>query len=141
MTAPAEPSRLHHVVFAVAPDRHDDTAKLFTELGFHLNGGDLPELGLRVSLDWAGGVELISPAPGADTGVATSVADFLTRHGDGVYTVVLRVPGATAAEDVARRYGAVTRFTQHLDGDGTYLDEVELSVRDLPLTLLGTNIP
>lgn len=135
------PSSLHHVVFAVAADRHDDTAKMFGELGFDLNGADLPELGLQVSLDWSGGIELISPLPGADADVAASVEAFLSEHGDGVYTVVIRVPAADAAESIAGRYGSETRFRQSLSGAGTYLDEIDLSVRGLPLTLLGTNIP
>ena len=139
MTGP--PSRLHHVVFAVTASRHDETANLFGEIGFHLNGGELAELGIRVSLDWSGGIELISPLPGATTDVAASVEDFLAANGDGVYTVVVQVPGAAAAESVTQRYGSVTRFTQHIDGEGTYLDEIDLTVRDLPLTLLGTNIP
>ena len=137
----ADRSALHHVVFAVAADRHDDTANMFSELGFELNGGELGDLGLRVSLDWAGGIEVISPLPGATADVAGTVADFLAAHGDGVYTVVVRVPEADAAETVARRYGSTTRFRQHIAGEGTYLDEIDLSVRDLPLTLLATNIP
>jgi methylmalonyl-CoA/ethylmalonyl-CoA epimerase len=132
---------LHHVVFAVASDRHDETARMFTDLGYALEGAELAELGLRVSLDWTGGVELISTLADADTDVAASVHAFLAEHGDGVYTVVLRLPDAGAAESVAHRYGGVTRFRQHIEGEGTYLDEVDLSVRNLPLTFLATNIP
>lgn len=69
------------------------------------------------------------------------MAGFLDRHGDGIYTVVLRVPDASAAEAVAERYGATTRFRQQFEGEGSYLDEIDLSVLDLPLTLLATNIP
>lgn len=136
-----EPSTLHHVVFAVATDRHDETATLFTELGYHLDGGDLGELGVRVSLDWSGGIELISPLPGATTAVAGSVTEFLSAHGDGVYTVVLRLPDAGAAESVVERHGSDTRFRQRIEGEGTYLEEIDLTVRNLPLTILATNIP
>jgi len=73
--------------------------------------------------------------------VAASVNEFLERHGDGVYTVVVRVPAASAAEAVAGRYGATTRFRQSLAGEGSYLDEVDLSVFGLPLTFLSTDIP
>ena len=66
---------------------------------------------------------------------------FLHDNGDGIYTVVLQVPGASAAEAVTARYGATIRFRQRLEGDGTYLEEIDLSVLDLPLTLLDTNIP
>lgn len=115
-------------------------AQMFTELGFSFNAAELTELGVHVQLDWDRGVELISPIPGSPADVARSVAEFLQRNGDGVYTVVLRVPHATAAEAVTEQYGSKTRFRQGFSGDGSYLDEVDLSVLGLPLTLLSTNI-
>jgi methylmalonyl-CoA/ethylmalonyl-CoA epimerase len=133
-------SALHHVVFAVAPERHATVAQLFTELGFDLQDLELTELGLHVHLDWQRGIELISPLPGSAAAVAATVAEFLTT-GDGVYTVVIRVPGAAAAESVAQRYGATTRFHQGFEGDGSYLEEIDLSVCGLPLTFLATNVP
>jgi 4-hydroxyphenylpyruvate dioxygenase-like putative hemolysin len=137
MTAP----RLHHVVFAVSAERHKKVAQMFTDLGFHLQPADLAELGVTVSLDWDRGIELISPTPGATADVAASVQAFLDSKGDGIYTVVLQVPGAADAEAVAERYGAAIRFRQKLEGGGTHLEEIDLSVLDLPLTLLDTNIP
>jgi methylmalonyl-CoA/ethylmalonyl-CoA epimerase len=134
-------TQLHHVVFAVAPERRTAVAQMFTELGFHFENTELPELGLTVHLDWNGGVELISAIPGATAEVAASVSEFVKRNGDGVYTVVLRVPGATDAEAVTERYGSKTRFRQSFSGEGSYLDEIDLSVFGLPLTLLSTNIP
>jgi 4-hydroxyphenylpyruvate dioxygenase-like putative hemolysin len=138
MTASAS---LHHVVFAVALERHDAVAQMFTDLGFALAATELTELGLRISLDWDRGIEVISPMPGATAAVAASVADFLNSKGDGIYTVVVQVPEACAAEAVADRYGASTRFRQKLAGNGTHLEEIDLSVFGLPLTLLDTNIP
>ncbi|MEB3981640.1 hypothetical protein OQ968_10215 [Mycobacterium sp. 663a-19] len=132
---------LHHVVFAVAPHRHADVTRMFTDLGFGFEDFELAELGLHVCLDWNRGIELISPIPGSAGAVAASVNEFLERHGDGVYTVVLRVPAASTAEAVAERYGATTRFRQSLAGKGSHLDEVDLSVFGLPLTFLATDIP
>lgn len=134
-------TRLHHVVFAVRPERHDLVAQLFTELGFSFNDLNLVELGLRVLLDWDRGIELISPDPESTADVAVSVNRFLADHGEGVYTVVVQVPGATQAEDIASRYGSTTRFRQGFEGDGNYLEEVDLSVLGLPLTFLATNLP
>jgi 4-hydroxyphenylpyruvate dioxygenase-like putative hemolysin len=134
-------SSLHHVVFAVAAERHDAVAQMFTELGFTLQPGELPELGLRISLDWARGIEVISPIAGSTAGVAASVTAFLDGNGDGIYSVVLQVPEARAAESVTERYGAAVRYRQKLQGDGTHLEEIDLSVLGLPLTLLDTNIP
>lgn len=134
-----EPS-LHHVVFAVAPQSLQDTTRMFAELGFRFNAAELTELGIWVQLDWDRGVELISPIAGSQAAVAVSVNEFLDRHGDGVYTVVIRVPDAAASESVAERYGALTRFRQSFSGEGSHLDEIDLSVLGLPLTLLATNV-
>ncbi|OBA78108.1 hypothetical protein A9W99_03860 [Mycobacterium sp. 1164966.3] len=136
------PSRLHHVVFAVARERHDVVGELFTKLGFSFDEIDLAQLGLRVLLDWNRGIELISPNPGSTSEVAASVTEFLTSHGDGgVFTVVVQVPGASDAEDIAKRYGSATRFRQSFEGEGNYLEEIDLSVFGLPLTFLSTNLP
>jgi hypothetical protein len=132
---------LHHVVFAVAAERHDAAAQMFSDLGYLLQPAELTELGLRINLDWERGIEIISPLPGATGAVAESVQNFLANKGDGVYTVVLQVPDAAAAEAVTQRYGASIRFRQKLEGDGTHLEEIDLSVFGLPLTLLDTNVP
>jgi methylmalonyl-CoA/ethylmalonyl-CoA epimerase len=132
---------LHHVVFAVADERHESVAQMFTDLGFTLAPAELTELGVRINLDWARGIEIISPLPGATAAVAESVNQFLADKGDGIYTVVLQVPGASAAEAVTERYGSKIRFRQSFSGDGTFLDEIDLSVLGLPLTLLATNVP
>jgi 4-hydroxyphenylpyruvate dioxygenase-like putative hemolysin len=141
MSMPEESPLLHHVVFAVAIERHATVAQMFTDLGFAFENFQLAELGLDIHLDWNRGIELISPIPGSRGEVAASVNEFLERHGDGVYTVVIGVPAASSAEAVAERYGATTRFRQHFEGEGSYLDEIDLSVLGLPLTFLATDIP
>jgi methylmalonyl-CoA/ethylmalonyl-CoA epimerase len=71
-----------------------------------------------------------------------SVAEFLAHHGDGVYSVVVRVDDADATADLARRYGAETQFRQRRDDVGLELLEVQLSTAfGIPLTLLTTNLP
>ena len=134
-------TQLHHVVFAVAPERQAAVAQMFTELGFSFENTELTELGLTIHLDWNGGIELISATPGATAEVAASVSEFVKANGDGVYTVVLRVPGASGAVAVTERYGSQIRFRQSISGEGSYLDEIDLSVLGLPVTLLATNIP
>ena len=101
---------------------------------------ELEDVGLRVLLDWDGGLELVTPLSAAADG-AGEVEQFLQQNGPGVYSVVIRVGDAPAAEQVARRYGARTRFRQHRGGDGFELDEIEISVLGLPLTLLSTDLP
>ena len=133
-------SKLHHVVFAVAAERHATVAQMFTELGFSFDKTELTELGVTVSLAWNQGLELISAVPGATAEVAVSVNDFLDQHGDGVYTVIFQMPDASAAESVTERYGSNTRFRQSFDGEGSYLHEIDLSVFGLPSTFLATNV-
>src|SRR4051795_92229 len=97
--------RLHHVVFAVAMERHDAVAQMFTDLGFTLQPAELTELGLRIHLDWDRGIELISPIAGSTAPVAASVIEFLDQKGDGIYTVVIRVNGAAPAETLTHSSG------------------------------------
>jgi len=133
-------SSVHHVVFAVPQEQLPETAQFFSELGFRFQTIELDDVGLRVLLDWDGGLELVTPlSSGADG--AGEVAQFLRRNGPGVYSVVIRVGDAPAAEQVAQRYGAQTRFRQHRGGDGFELDEIEISVLGLPLTFLSTDLP
>jgi hypothetical protein len=80
--------RTHHVVYAVAPERLDAATAFFSELGFTFATFELGELGVHVTLDWAGGVELISPLD-SEVGRNSAVAEFLASRGDGVYSVVL----------------------------------------------------
>jgi 4-hydroxyphenylpyruvate dioxygenase-like putative hemolysin len=137
---PSRASSVHHVVLAVTHEQLPETAQFFSELGFRFQTIELEDVGLQVLLDWDGGLELVSPLP-AGSDAAGPVAQFLKRHGPGVYSVVVRVGDAQAAELVAARYGAQTLFQQHRDGDGFDLDEIEISVLGLPLTLLSTDLP
>ncbi len=131
---------VHHVVFAVPQEQLSDTAQFFSELGFRFQTIELEDVGLRVLLDWDGGLELVTPLSSAADG-DNVVANFLQQNGAGVYSVVIRVGDAPAAEQVAQRYGAQTRFHQHRGGDGYELDEIEISILGLPLTFLSTDLP
>jgi 4-hydroxyphenylpyruvate dioxygenase-like putative hemolysin len=138
-----EPSRensVHHVVFAVPQGQLLVTSQFFSELGFRFQTIELKDVGLRVLLDWDGGLELVTPLSSEAEG-ANAVSQFLRENGPGVYSVVIRVGDAPVAEQVARRYGALTRFQQHRGGDGFELDEIEISVLGLPLTFLSTDLP
>lgn len=132
--------RMHHVIYAVDPERLDAATAFFSELGFTFATFALGDVGLQVRLDWTGGVELISPLD-TEAGRRSAVAEFLASRGDGVYSVAIRVADMAAAEEVAARYGATSRFRQHRDGDGFELDESEIAVRGLPMTLLATDLP
>ena len=68
------------------------------------------------------------------------MARFLASHGGGLYSAVLRVDDATAAQDVARRYGSTTLFAQHRES-AISLDEIELDVLGIPVTMLATDLP
>jgi len=131
---------VHHVVFAVPQAQVPDTVQFFSGLGFRFQTIELEDVGLRVLLDWDGGLELVTPLSSEADG-DNAVANFLQQNGPGVYSVVIRVGDAPAAEQVAQRYGAQTRFHQHRGGDGYELDEIEISVLGLPLTFLSTDLP
>jgi 4-hydroxyphenylpyruvate dioxygenase-like putative hemolysin len=133
-------SSVHHVVFATPQEQLSETTQFFLDLGFRFQTIELQDVGLRVLLDWDGGLELVTPLSSEADG-DNAVAQFLQRNGPGVYSVVIRVGDASAAEQVAQRYGARTRFHQHRVGDGYELDEIEISVLGLPLTFLSTNLP
>ena len=132
--------QMHHVVYAVDTQRVEAATAFFAELGFSFATFELADLGLQVRLDWAGGVELVTPLA-TEAGRCGAVAEFLATHGDGVYSVALRVTDITTAEEVAARYGSVTKFRQHREGEGFELDEAEISVLGLPLTFLATDLP
>lgn len=136
----SRPTGVHHVVFAVPPEQLPEAVEFFSELGFRFQDIELEDVGLRVLLDWDGGLELVTPLS-SEAEDAGAVTEFLQRNGPGVYSVVIRVGDAPAAEQVAQRYGAQTRFHQHRGGEGFELDEIELSVLGLPLTFLSTDLP
>jgi 4-hydroxyphenylpyruvate dioxygenase-like putative hemolysin len=133
-------SSVHHVVFATPQEQLSETAQFFSDLGFRFQTIELEDVGLRVLLDWDGGLELVTPLSSEADG-DNAVAQFLQLNGPGVYSVVIRVGDASAAEQVAQRYGARTRFHQHRGGDGYELDEIEISVLGLPLTFLSSDLP
>ena len=139
MTQPT--ALLHHVVFAIGLERLDKAADYLTAIGFCFYAFDHEELRLAIRLDWDRGFELISPLADAPTDAGTA-ADFLARHGDGLFSVVVRTPDCGAAEHTATRYGAKSDFRQHVEGDGFEVTEVKLEpLFGIPLTLLATNLP
>jgi 4-hydroxyphenylpyruvate dioxygenase-like putative hemolysin len=136
-----KPPLMHHVVFAVAAERLGAATEFMEALGFRFQTHELADVGLRVTLDWDRGIELVTPTAGSPSNPG-SVADFLAHRGDGVYSVVIRVDDADAAMEIARRYGASYEFRQDRGGDGLELVEVQLAtILGMPLTLLSTNLP
>lgn len=132
--------RLHHVVFAVRPESFDAAGDYLRGLGFRLTEFELDDVGLRVRIDWPGGVELVTPTERhiADRG---SVGDFLARRGEGVFTVAVRVPDADQASAAAQAFGVAERYRQHRSGEGFELTELEMTPRfGLSITFLETDV-
>jgi 4-hydroxyphenylpyruvate dioxygenase-like putative hemolysin len=104
-------SSVHHVVFAVSQEQLPDAAQFFSDLGFRFQTIELEDVGLRVLLDWDGGLELVTPLSGGTDGTG-EVAQFLQRNGSGVYSVVIRVADAQGASrwrgDTVRRLGSTS---------------------------------
>ena len=93
---------LHHVVFCVEREHQDGAASLWTDLGFELVEIDLPDVGLRVLLDWGRGVEIISPSD-VTAAEGERVQRLLDERGEGVYSVVVLTSDIEGALSVAHR--------------------------------------
>jgi hypothetical protein len=133
--------RVHHVVFCVHRANQDDAASFCRDLGFEFAEFELDDVGLRVLLDWDGGMEIISPMDAAGP-EAQAARTFLEERGEGVYSVVVRTPDVDGPRSMAVRAGAVVEFEQHRQGTGFWLDEVQLSpVHGVAVTLLATDLP
>jgi 4-hydroxyphenylpyruvate dioxygenase-like putative hemolysin len=131
---------MHHVVFAVAPERLDTAMEFLEALGLRFQTHELPDVGLRVALDWDRGIELVTPTADSPSNPG-SVADFLAQRGDGVYSVVIRFDDADTSTEIARRCGASCEFRQDRSEHGLELVEVQLATMlGMPLTLLSTNL-
>lgn len=136
MTSP----RLHHVVFCVQRTNQDRAADFWRDLGFDFAEIELADVGLRVLLDWSGGIEIIAPtAPAPEN---ANVRAFLDARGEGVYSVVVRTEELEGPLEVARRYGADVELRQDRGGDGYELDEAMLTpLHGMPVTILATDLP
>ena len=136
----ATPS-LHHVVFCVRRTNLDEVVAFWRDLGFEFADIDLPDVGLRVMLDWDRGIEVIAPTEGAGE-VAAPFERFLDAQGEGVYSVVVRTADVDAPISIAARYGATVEYQQHRDEGGHSLDEASLSpMHGMRLTFLSTDRP
>ena len=132
---------LHHVVFCVERAHQDDAASFWTDLGFELVEIDLPDVGLRVLLDWGRGVEIISPSD-VSAAEGARVQQFLDERGEGVYSVVVLTSDIDGPLSVASRFGASPQLRQDRSGDGFALEEAMLSpVHGMPVTFIATDLP
>src|SRR5690606_17217352 len=95
-----------HVVYCLRPESLDRVAGFFRSgLGVQLEDASRPELGLRIFVSLANGIELISPAP--DLGPTPErFTRFLDEHGEGVYDVVYGVDDLDAVAARAEQHGA-----------------------------------
>jgi methylmalonyl-CoA/ethylmalonyl-CoA epimerase len=131
---------LHHVVFCVERAHQDAAAGFWTDLGFQLVEIDLPDVGLRVLLDWSRGIEIISPSD-VSASEGARVQQFLDERGEGVYSVVVLTSDIDGPLSVAVRYGATLQLRQDRGGDGFALEEAMLSpVHGMPITFIATDL-
>jgi methylmalonyl-CoA/ethylmalonyl-CoA epimerase len=138
-------TKLHHVVFCVRPENQERAADYWRDLGMTFAEVPLEEEGLRVLLDWSGGIEIIAPTEQAGTETARFRA-FLDERGEGLYSVVVRTDGYEAGIAAAARHGAAVQYQQHREhgegDDAVVVDEADLSpVLGMGVTLLSTNLP
>jgi len=138
-------AKLHHVVFCVRPENQERAADYWRALGLTFVEVPLEEEGIRVLLDWAGGIEIIAPAEPAGTETGRFLA-FLDERGEGVYSVVVRTDDYEGAIAAAAGFGAGVRYQQHREhgeGEGAIVvDEADLvATFGMGVTLLSTNLP
>ena len=132
---------VHHVIFCLQAEHLDAAADYWRDLGFEFAEFHLTDVGLRVLLDWGGGVELIAPVDGAGP-EAERYRTHLRDHGEGVYSVCVRVPEVDGPRNAAARHGVSTEFEQDRRGEGYELDEVQLGLfHGISVTLLATDLP
>ncbi len=133
------PPSLHHVVFCVEPDNQDAAADVWRTLGFVFDEILLDDVSLRVLLDWARGVEIISPTTNDAT--VRAARSFLNEQGEGVYSVVLRTEAIGAVSESMRSRGAELTYRQSRSGDGYTFEEAQFApVFGMPITLLETDL-
>jgi len=141
MTTDETAPRVHHVVFCVRPEHQESAADYWRQMGLVFQEIVLAEEGLRVLLDWSAGIEIISPTPAAGTETARFL-QFLEQHGEGVCSVVVKVPNVETPILVAKEHGASVRYQQHREAGGYVIDEADLTpLFGMPVTLLATNRP
>jgi hypothetical protein len=123
----------------VEPDHQDAAAEVWRTLGFEFVEILLDDVSLRVLLDWARGIEIISPTTG-DAG-ASAARRFLDEQGEGVYSVVVRTQAIGAASEGLRSSGAELEYRQSRSEDAYTLEEAQFApVFGMPITLLETDL-
>lgn len=135
-------AKVHHVVYCVRSENQERAAELWRDLGMTFSEVPLEEEGIRVLLDWSGGVEIVAPAEPEGTETARFRA-FLDEHGEGVYSVVVRTTEFESSLAAAARHGATVQYQQHREpGGDLVVDEADLTpVGGMAVTLLATNLP
>jgi len=89
-------NRVDHVAFLLRPENFDSArARAADLLGLNFEGPyDLDQAGLRICIDWAAGIEFITPVDPANARIQ---AAFLDQHGEGFYRLVFGVTDLAAA--------------------------------------------
>ena len=76
-------------------------------------GGEAASFGVRVSINFEAGVELVAPIDGRESGVRST----LEERGEGIMGVVFAVPDADASRDAAKAHGIDTTYSLDYDAD------------------------
>jgi 4-hydroxyphenylpyruvate dioxygenase-like putative hemolysin len=131
---------LHHVVFCVHRANQDQAASFWRDLGSEFVDIDLSDIGLRVLLDWGGGIEIISPTSAGPESAPFNT--FLDAHGEGIYSVVVRADDLDGAIEVARRHGASLQMRQdRSNADHELAEAMVAPIFGMPVTFLTTSMP
>lgn len=97
--------RVSHVVFCLRPESIPKAIEFWRALGVELEDATRPELGLRVLISLANGIEIVSPDASLGTEPPARFIEFLNTHGEGVTGFVYGVRDLDAAASAVESLG------------------------------------
>jgi hypothetical protein len=100
-------NHVDHIVWASYPQNLEANVRRLEELTKSVLDGpfDRVDLGMRVCVSFASGVEIISPLEGLDTPMTRRLWSFLEKQGESMFCVVFGVPDIEEARQRARKMG------------------------------------
>ncbi|MFW2853490.1 hypothetical protein ACM61V_16485 [Sphingomonas sp. TX0543] len=120
-------NRVDHVMYIAWPENQAEYVEKLSKLCRVRFYGpvDKPELGVRLYISWAAGLEVVSPI--SDTlPWSLHMKDYLQRRGEGVMNVVFGVRDINEAKDHAASLGYTPSELIENSGDEPYAAETEI---------------
>lgn len=120
-------NRVDHVMYIAWPDNQAAYVEKLSKLcGVKFYGPvDKPEFGIRLYINWAAGLEVVSPV--SDTAPwSLHMRDYLEKRGEGVMNVIFGVRNIDEAKAHAESLGYTVSDLIENAGDEPYAAETEV---------------